>query len=143
MEQETLGVLCTGTMGTGIVQLGAQSCYRVIACDASVEALERTQVYVREGLWRFAEKSAFSEDEAVSHYKRLHWTTNIEKLSDAPAVIEVIFEKVEPLKEFLAALDDLLPPDSLIFTNPSAPSVSETRPTAWWRRPASRTLSRP
>ncbi len=61
MERGKLGVLGTGTMGAGIVQLAAQSGYRVIACDASVESLERAQVYARGGLWRFAEKGAFSE----------------------------------------------------------------------------------
>ncbi|HEX2740921.1 MAG TPA: 3-hydroxyacyl-CoA dehydrogenase NAD-binding domain-containing protein, partial [Rubrobacter sp.] len=41
---DTIGVLGTGTMGAGIVQLAAQSGYRVVACDFAVEALERAQV---------------------------------------------------------------------------------------------------
>jgi 3-hydroxybutyryl-CoA dehydrogenase len=41
VEQGTLGVLGRGTMSAGVVQLAAQSGYRVLACDASVEALER------------------------------------------------------------------------------------------------------
>ncbi len=122
---DTLGVLGTGTMGAGIVQLAAQSGYRVTACDASVEALERAQVYVREGLYRFAEKGAFTEDEADSHYERIRWTTNPQELGDAPAVVEAIAEKVEPKKEALAALDALLPPDSLIFTNTSSISITD------------------
>lgn len=125
MQQHTLGVLGTGTMGAGIAQLAAQSGYRVIACDASVEALERAQVSVREGLWRFAEKGAFSEDEAASHYDRIHWTTNVEGLGEVPAVVEAIVEKVEPKKEALAALDALLPPGSLIFTNTSSISITD------------------
>ncbi len=125
MGPDTLGVLGTGTMGAGIVQLAAQSGYRVTACDASVEALERAQVYVREGLYRFAEKGAFTEDEAASHYERIRWTTNPQELGDAPAVVEAIVEKVEPKKEALAALDALLPPDSLIFTNTSSISITD------------------
>jgi len=125
VQQHTLGVLGTGTMGAGIAQLAAQSGYRVIACDASVEALERAQVSVREGLWRFAEKGAFSEDEAASHYDRIHWTTNVEGLGEVPAVVEAIVEKVEPKKEALAALDALLPPGSLIFTNTSSISITD------------------
>jgi 3-hydroxyacyl-CoA dehydrogenase len=58
---ERIAVLGTGTMGAGIVQLAAQSGYQVTACDTSVEALERAQVYVREGLERLVTKSAFSE----------------------------------------------------------------------------------
>jgi len=125
VERGTLGVLGTGTMGAGIVQLAAQSGYRVLACDASVEALERAQVYVHEGLSRFAEKGAFSEDEAAKAYDRIRWTANPEELRDVPAVIEAIVEKVGPKKEALAALDALLPPDAPIFTNTSSISITD------------------
>jgi 3-hydroxybutyryl-CoA dehydrogenase len=125
VDPNTIGVLGTGTMGAGIVQLAAQSGYRVVACDASVEALERAQVYVREGLSRFAEKGAFSEDEASSHYDRIDWTTRMEDLSEAGAVIEAIVEKVGPKKDALAALDALLPQGALILTNTSSISITD------------------
>ena len=125
MDPNTIGVLGTGTMGAGIVQLAAQSGYRVVACDASVEALERAQVYVREGLSRFADRGAFSEDEATSHYDRIYWTTRSEDLGEAGVAIEAIVEKVGPKKEALAALDALLPPDALILTNTSSISITD------------------
>ncbi|HEX2740352.1 MAG TPA: 3-hydroxyacyl-CoA dehydrogenase family protein [Rubrobacter sp.] len=125
MDQNTIGVLGTGTMGAGIVQLAAQSGYSVVACDASVEALERAQVYVREGLSRFANKGAFSEEEAASHYDRIHWTTRLEDLGEARISIEAIVEKVGPKKDALAALDSLLRPDSLILTNTSSISITD------------------
>jgi 3-hydroxybutyryl-CoA dehydrogenase len=120
-----IGVLGTGTMGAGIVQLAAQSGYEVGACDTSVEALERAQVSVREGLSRFAERGAFSEDEASSHYDRIHWTTDQQDLARAEVAIEAVVEKVEPKKEALATLDRLLPPGSLILTNTSSISISD------------------
>jgi 3-hydroxybutyryl-CoA dehydrogenase len=120
-----IGVLGTGTMGAGIVQLAAQSGHDVTACDTAVEALEKAQVYVREGLARFAERGTFSEDEADSHYDRIHWTTNPEDLARTEAAIEAIVEKVEPKKEALATLDALLPPDSLILTNTSSISITD------------------
>lgn len=121
----TLGVLGTGTMGAGIVQLAAQSGYEVVACDASVESLERAQVYVREGLARFADKGAFSEGEAAAHYDRIHWTTLVDDFRDAEVVIEAIVEKVGPKKEALAALDALLQPEACIFTNTSSISITD------------------
>jgi 3-hydroxybutyryl-CoA dehydrogenase len=97
--EHILGVLGTGTMGADIVQLAAQSGYRVLACDASVEALERAQVCVDGGLSHLDQWGIFPEGEASSHYDRIHWTTNPEQLRDAPAVLETIVEKVEPKKE--------------------------------------------
>lgn len=122
---EGIAVLGTGTMGAGIVQLAAQSGYRVTACDTSVEALERAQVYVREGLERLAAKSAFSEVEASSHYDRIHWTTNPQDLAEAEAAIEAIVEKVEPKREALATLDSILPTGALLLTNSSSISITD------------------
>ena len=122
---ERIAVLGTGTMGAGIVQLAAQSGYTVVACDASIDALEKAQVYVREGLSRFAGKGTFSETEATSHYERIQWTTNPDDLGEAEAAIEVIVEKVGPKREALAALDAIIPPGSLLLTNTSSISITD------------------
>ena len=122
---ERIAVLGTGTMGAGIVQLAAQSGYSVVACDASIDALEKARVYVREGLSRFAGKGTFSETEATSHYDRIHWTTNPDDLGEAEAAIEVIVEKVGPKREALAALDAIIPPGSLLLTNTSSISITD------------------
>jgi 3-hydroxybutyryl-CoA dehydrogenase len=120
-----IGVLGTGTMGAGIVQLAAQSGHAVIACDSSVEALERAQVSVGEGLLRFAEKSVFTEEEASAHRDRVRWTTNTEELRGSGVVIEAIVEKIGPKKGALSVLDALLPPEALLFTNTSSISITE------------------
>lgn len=120
-----IGVLGTGTMGAGIVQLAAQSGYNVVACDTSVEALEKAQVYVREGLSRFAEKGAFTDEVAASYYDRIRWTTNQEDLDGTEATVEAIVEKVGPKEKALAALDEILPSDSLILTNTSSISITD------------------
>jgi 3-hydroxybutyryl-CoA dehydrogenase len=120
-----MGVLGTGTMGAGIVQLAAQSGYAVIACDSSVDALERAQLYVRRGMERFTERGAFSEEEAEAHYGRIHWTTNAEDLGETGTVIEAIVEKPGPKGEALAALDALLPAEACIFTNTSSIPISD------------------
>jgi 3-hydroxybutyryl-CoA dehydrogenase len=123
MENRVIGVLGTGTMGAGIVQLAAGAGYAVVACDGSVEALEKAQVYVREGLDCFAERGVVPDPEAA--YDRIQWTTSMEELGGAEAVIEAIVEQVEPKKEALAALDALLPPETLILTNTSSISITD------------------
>jgi 3-hydroxybutyryl-CoA dehydrogenase len=120
MTKTKIGVLGTGTMGAGIVQLAAQSGHEVVACDASVEALEKAQLYVRGGMERFVQRGAFSEEESAAHYDRIHWTTNPDDLGGADVAVEAIVEKTEPKKAALAALDALLPPEACIFTNTSS-----------------------
>jgi 3-hydroxybutyryl-CoA dehydrogenase len=117
----TVGVLGTGTMGAGIVQVAAQAGYDVVACDRSVEALERAQLYVRDGLDRFVRKDVISEDDARTAYASIHWTVSLQDLKDAEAVVE----RVEPKKEALGALDEQLRPDSLLLTNTSSISITD------------------
>jgi len=64
----TLGVLGVGTMGAGIVQLAAQTGHEMVACDLSVQALEKAQLYVRDGLSRFVKRGALSEEESEAAY---------------------------------------------------------------------------
>ena len=123
MEGRRIGVLGTGTMGAGIVQLAAQAGYTVVSCDMSVEALEKAQVYVREGLSRFAEKGFISDPETA--YDNIRWTTNLEDLAECEAVIEAIVERVGPKKEVFSALDGLLAEDALILTNTSSISITD------------------
>jgi len=80
-EIHTVGVLGAGTMGVGIIRLTSQVGYRVIACDRSVAALEKAQLYVRDGLARFARKGVISESDARSAYDRVRWTVNAEGLT--------------------------------------------------------------
>ena len=121
----TVGVLGTGTMGAGIVQLAAQTGHEVVACDLTVEALERAQLYVRDGLARFVKRGAFSESEAEQHYDRIHWTINPEDMAGVGAAIEAIVEKVEPKKAAFEVLDEVLPSDALLLTNTSSISITD------------------
>jgi 3-hydroxybutyryl-CoA dehydrogenase len=121
----TVGVLGTGTMGAGIVQLAAQTGHEVVACDQTVEALERAQLYVHDGLARFAERGAFSESEAEECYDRIHWTINPEEMAGVGAAIEAIVEKVEPKKAAFKVLDEILPSEALLLTNTSSISITD------------------
>jgi 3-hydroxybutyryl-CoA dehydrogenase len=117
--------LGVGTMGAGIVELAAQTGHRVVACDLSVEALEKAQLYIHDGLSRFVERDAFSEEEAEEHYDRVHWTVNLEDMAEIDAAIEAIVEKVKPKKEVFATLDEILPPQALLLSNTSSISITD------------------
>ena len=122
---QTVGVLGVGTMGAGIVQLAAQTGHRVVACDLSVQALEKAQLVVRDGLSHFVGRGAFLEEEAEEHYDHIHWTVNLEDMAGADTTIEAIVERVEPKKEAFAALDEVLPSEALLLSNTSSISITD------------------
>jgi 3-hydroxybutyryl-CoA dehydrogenase len=125
MSEGTVGIVGTGTMGAGITQVAATAGRRVIACDPSSEALEKAQIYVRRGLYRF-EKKGVVED-AASAFERVRWTESMDDLGEesVEAVIEAVPERLELKKEIFATLDGLLPSDALILTNTSSISITE------------------
>jgi 3-hydroxybutyryl-CoA dehydrogenase len=94
----SIGVLGVGTMGAGIVQLAAQTGHAVVACDLSIAALEKALLYVHDGLSRFVDRGAFSQEEAEEHYDCVHWTVNLEDMARVDAAIEAIAEKVASKK---------------------------------------------
>jgi hypothetical protein len=95
----TVGVLGVGTMGAGIVQLAAQTGHRVVACDLSVDALEKAQLYVRDGFSRFVGRGTFSEEEAEEYYDRIHWTVNLEDMAEVDAAIEAPGDQAAQVRE--------------------------------------------
>jgi 3-hydroxybutyryl-CoA dehydrogenase len=99
--------------------------YDVVACDRSVEALERAQLYVRDGIGRFARKGVITEDEAGTAYNSIHLAVNAEEMGEAEAVIEAVVERLGPKKVDLGALDALLSPGSLLLTNTSFISITD------------------
>ncbi len=125
MSGGIVGVLGTGTMGAGIVQVAASAGREVIACDPSVEALEKAQIYVHRGLERFEEKGIV--EDAAAAYERVRWTKNMEDFGgdSVEAVIEAAPERLDLKKEILAEIDGILPSDALILTNTSSISITE------------------
>lgn len=121
----SVGVLGTGTMGAGIVQVAAASGHEVIACDPSEKAIEVAKSYLERGLTSFAKKGVISEEDAKSSLERVRWTGNMDDMREAEAVIEVAPERVELKKKLFAELDEMLPPESLILTNTSSISITD------------------
>lgn len=120
----TIGVLGTGTMGAGIVQVAAQSGHETIACDPSEKAIEGAKEYLRRGLASFTRKGVLSEEEAKAAFERVRWARDVDEMGGCEAVIEVVPERLELKKEVFRKLDHLLPPDSLILTNTSSISIT-------------------
>lgn len=121
-----VGVVGTGTMGAGIVQVAASAGHDVIACDPSTTALEKAQNYVRRGLESFERKGVI--EDAGATFDLIRWTENMDDLGggeSVEAVIEAAPEKLALKTEILPEIDRLLPSDSLILTNTSSISITE------------------
>ena len=125
MEIKKIGVLGTGQMGTGIIQVFAQSGYEVIGVDSSQDMLDRTVKSIDKRLGGRVEKGKMSQDDKEAVMARISTSMKLEDLGDCDLIEEAIPEDLELKKQIFAKLDDICKKETLLATNTSGLSVTD------------------
>jgi 3-hydroxybutyryl-CoA dehydrogenase len=120
----TVGIVGFGTMGAGIAQVCLEAGHRVIARDVSDDLLEAGRSRIGSGIARRVAKGQLAADAADEAVGRLETALELQALAPADVVIEAIVEQLDAKRALLAALDDVVRPDTILATNTSAISVT-------------------
>jgi 3-hydroxybutyryl-CoA dehydrogenase len=128
-----IAVIGSGTMGTGIAQVFAQSGFSVTLQDVSQPALERARGGIDKSLAKFVEKGKLSAVDRDATLGRLTTTIDLEALAAADFVVEAIIEDVDAKARLFRSLDGLVRPAVILSSNTS--SISLTRLGAATSRP--------
>ena len=120
-----IGVLGTGTMGAGIIQVLAQSGYEVVLRARHQTSIDKGLATVDKGLSKMVRKEKITEAEKAEILSRVHGSTDIEIVKDADLIIEAATENMEAKKALFAELDALVKPEAIIATNTSSLSITE------------------
>jgi 3-hydroxybutyryl-CoA dehydrogenase len=129
----TIAVIGSGTMGSGIAQVFAQTGHPVLLHDVQQSALDRARGGIEKSLARFVEKGKLSAADRDASLNRLTVSASIDDLVVADYVVEAIVESVEAKRALFTALDAIVRPDVILATNTS--SISITLIGAATRRP--------
>ena len=129
----TIAVIGSGTMGSGIAQVFAQSGYSVLLHDVEQSALDRARGGIERSLGRFVEKGTLSTADRDAALGRLTTGTSLDAVAAADYVVEAIVESADAKRALFARLDALTGPDAILATNTS--SISITLIGAATRRP--------
>ena len=127
-----MGVVGSGVMGVGIAEIGARAGCDVVVVDVLPAALERARDRLAASLDR-AQSAGRLAEPAPAVLSRVHWTIDLEALSDREYVTEAIRETVDDKVALVAALDRILSAEAIIATNTS--SIPVTRIAAASTRP--------
>jgi len=133
MAIQKIGVVGSGTMGTGIAQVAATSGFEVILNDVGEDYLRRSLAAMDKSLAKLAEKGKVTENKGKI-LSRIKTTTNLSDLKEAEFAVEAVFEDLEVKKKVLQELDKLLAPSVILTSNTS--SISITRLAALTKRPS-------
>ena len=120
-----IGVLGTGTMGAGIIQVLAQNGYEVVMRARRESSVEKGLATVKKNLDKMVAKEKITAEEAEAIFGRIHGSTDINIIADADLVIEAATEEMESKKALFAELDKLCKPETIIATNTSSLSITE------------------
>ena len=120
-----IGVLGTGTMGAGIIQVLAQNGYEVVLRARRQTSVDKGIATIVKNLDKLIKKEKITEADKNDILGRIHGSTEIEIVKDADLIIEAATENMEAKKALFKELDELCKPETIIATNTSALSITE------------------
>lgn len=120
-----IGVLGTGTMGAGIIQVLAQNGYEVVLRARRQTSVDKGLATIEKNLDKMIKKEKITEADKADIMGRIHGSTDIEIVKDADLIIEAATEDMEAKKALFAELDQLVKPEAILATNTSSLSITE------------------
>jgi 3-hydroxybutyryl-CoA dehydrogenase len=121
---QTIAVIGSGTMGSGIAQVFAQAGHPVLLHDVQQSALDRARGGIEKSLARFVDKGKLSAADRDASLTRLTVSASIDDLAVADYVVEAIVESVDAKRALFKALDAIVRPDVILASNTSSISIT-------------------
>ena len=122
---KTIGVLGSGTMGAGIMQVCAMAGYNVVQRSRRQTSVDGGRATVEKNLSKLVAKEKISQEDMDAAMARISGSTDISIIKEADFVIEAATEDMEAKKALFKELDELCKPEAVIATNTSALSITE------------------
>lgn len=120
----TVGIIGSGTMGSGIAQVAATAGCTVKVYDTNQEALAKSEAKLDKVLLRLIEKERIDEAEKNRIQGNITYVNTIQELSDADLTIEAIIENLEIKQKVFRELEACQREDAIIASNTSSLSIA-------------------
>jgi len=121
---KTVGVIGTGTMGSGIAQVFAQAGRKVLMYDSRPGAVDHAIVSIEKSLDKLVGKEKITREAANAALANLK-SVPMSEMRQVDLLIEAIFEDPAAKRELYTALAPVIPPDVVFASNTSSISISE------------------
>ena len=118
-----VGVVGCGIMGSGIVQVCAQSGHQVIVSEINKGLLDKGLKSISSSLAKRVERGKLSQEDMEDILSRIKGTLNADDFSDCDLVIEAAIENLEVKKRIFSSMDKICSEHTLLATNTSVLSV--------------------
>jgi 3-hydroxybutyryl-CoA dehydrogenase len=120
-----VGVVGSGTMATGIIEVFARAGYEVVSvtrgAEKSGKLLEAVQTSLNKGVVR----GKLTEHDRDAALGRITWSSALEHLADVDLVVEAVVEELTVKRALFASLDEICKPGVVLATTTSSLPVIE------------------
>jgi enoyl-CoA hydratase/3-hydroxyacyl-CoA dehydrogenase len=123
---ETVAIIGSGNMGSGIAQKSAQEKFNVQMVDREEKWVQRGQEIIANLLDQAMERKIFSDKQVDKIKSRIEGVVGTENINpNTDLVIEAVFEDFEIKKEVFAILDSVCNENTILASNTSSLSVND------------------
>src|SRR3954454_20101606 len=120
-----VGVVGTGTMATGIIEVFAKAGYDVLFVGRSQDKVDGVLTAITTSLDKQIQRGRASEDDKAAVLTRVAGTASLDDLADVDIVVEAIAEDLTIKKTLFANLDDICKSGAILATTTSSLPVIE------------------
>ncbi len=121
----TVGVVGTGTMAVGIVEVCAKSGYDVVFRARGESKVAAVRKRLEASLEKSVQRGRLSSEDRDATLSRVRGTTSLDDLGHADLIIEAVVEDLEVKRALFAALDEIAKPGAVLATTTSSLPVIE------------------
>ena len=125
MKISTIGIVGSGTMGSGISQVAALTGYYIVMQDVSEEATSRSLGTIDKSMQRLVDREKITADAKDTAIRKIRSTTNLSDLADCDLVIEAATENMTLKLDLFEEIDKVVHPEAIIASNTSSLSLTK------------------
>ncbi len=120
----TVGIIGSGTMGSGIAQVAATADCKVLVFDTNQKALYTSKEKLDSILTRLIEKGKIDDTKKLSIQNNIQYISDLSGFKSSDLIIEAIVEDAEIKKTVFKGLEEHVSMDCIIASNTSSLSIT-------------------
>jgi 3-hydroxybutyryl-CoA dehydrogenase len=125
MSISVVGIVGGGFMGSGIAESSAVAGKHVLVYEPDEAPLERSKASLQGSVEKAVSRGKIGEEDAEAVIDRVVYTTRLEDLKSADAVIEAVSEDARVKAGVFALIDEVLPDAQFLASNTSSIPIAE------------------
>ncbi|HET9860817.1 MAG TPA: 3-hydroxybutyryl-CoA dehydrogenase [Nocardioidaceae bacterium] len=119
-EINRVGVVGTGTMATGIVEVFAKAGFDVVFVGRGQDKVDAVSATIEKSLEKAIQRGKLEESDREATLARLTASTNLDDLADVDVVVEAVAEDLKVKTALFENLDEICKPGVILATTTSS-----------------------